>query len=82
MRRKHNLKLRYGITPGDFWMMKERQGGRCAICLQAPGRLHVDHCHASGRVRGLLCGPCNRKLATIEDVKFREAALMYLRRSM
>ncbi len=44
--------------------MLEAQGGGCAICGKPPGdiALHVDHCHETGRVRGLLCFSCNAGL--------------------
>lgn len=59
---------RYGMEPGDYERMFAAQGGRCAVCgrhadvcpRHSRGRaLHVDHDHATGRVRGLLCVQCN-----------------------
>lgn len=52
----------YGITGEQYWALYEAQGGRCAICRWASGkvkRLAVDHDHETGRVLGLLCGRCN-----------------------
>jgi hypothetical protein len=62
--RKWHLKTKYGLTPEQYEEMLERQGGGCAICGTAPGEtaLHVDHCHETGRVRGLLCFCCNAGL--------------------
>ncbi len=55
-----------GITDEGYAAMLAEQGGGCAICGSTPKtrRLHVDHDHASGRVRGLLCHRCNRALPT------------------
>ncbi|ASR77165.1 endonuclease VII [Mycobacterium phage MyraDee] len=54
----------YGITAAEYWAIYELQGGCCYICRRATGtgrkKLSVDHCHKTGFVRGLLCGPCNR----------------------
>ncbi len=53
----------YGINAEEYRLILEYQGGVCYICRRANGarkRLSVDHCHETGRVRGLLCGPCNR----------------------
>lgn len=55
----------YGITEEDYWQVYEHQGGYCFICRRANGkrkRLSVDHCHATGTVRGLLCTACNRNV--------------------
>jgi len=58
----------YGITIEDYDAMLAAQGGGCAICHTPPRskRLHVDHDHADGRVRGLLCYHCNRTIGHIE----------------
>jgi hypothetical protein len=54
----------YGLTGNDYGALLERQGGRCAICRARPKskRLAVDHDHATGAVRGLLCSRCNHDL--------------------
>jgi hypothetical protein len=69
----------YGLEPGEYERMWARQGGRCAICQRATGkvrRLAVDHCHETGRVRGLLCGPCNQFVGYLRDAPeaFRRGA--------
>ncbi len=68
------LEKRYGITVEQYDEMNRIQGGRCAICNKIPGgtshvsrRLAVDHCHATGVVRGLLCNNCNLTIGMIED---------------
>jgi hypothetical protein len=67
---RHILKT-YGITADEYQQIYAHQGGRCFICRRAKGtsgrRLAVDHCHATGRVRGLLCRPCNRMLGHGRD---------------
>lgn len=63
-------KLRpYGITPEDYGNMRAEQGGVCNICGGDNERraLAVDHCHATSRVRGLLCDDCNRLLGCASD---------------
>lgn len=60
---ERRLKAVYGLTAEQYWRIYEYQGGVCYICRRATGahkRLSVDHCHTTGLVRGLLCGPCNR----------------------
>jgi hypothetical protein len=69
--RAHKYTLReHGMTPEEYEVLVEAQGGVCAICgrPEPEGRkLHVDHNHRTGARRGLLCGPCNRALGMFED---------------
>lgn len=63
---------RYGITRDDYNKMLSEQNGCCAICASTEvGRnhthFHVDHCHTTGQVRGLLCDLCNRGLGYFKD---------------
>lgn len=67
---------RYGVTPEMFEAMLEEQDNACAICLEPFGQYqkaerdrtpHVDHDHESGKVRGLLCGTCNKGLGQFKD---------------
>ena len=70
--RNANLKLYYGITSADYDRMLTEQNGRCAICGtdQPIGNrkyFSVDHNHETGKVRGLLCNPCNKALGLLQD---------------
>lgn len=82
------VKGKYGITIDAVNEMWADQGGRCAICgapeppfAERHQRLHVDHDHQTGVVRGLLCSPCNQGLGYFSDDPDRlEEAAQYLRR--
>lgn len=71
--RRWKLKRFGGVEVFDA--LYQAQGGKCAICETDKGsstgkdgrRLAVDHCHATGAVRGLLCGNCNRMLGLVKD---------------
>lgn len=71
---------RYGITPAQYEELLAAQGGACAICRVVPNkRLHVDHDHRTGAVRGLLCSECNLGLGKFRDsVEVLQSALSYL----
>jgi hypothetical protein len=86
--RRSHLKKQYGITPEDFDRLLQSQGGKCAICHETNlrdvrgFRPHVDHSHKTGRVRGILCGRCNKGLGALkDDVEIVRRALSYLERS-
>ena len=83
--RAYVLATKYGLTHEDVANMLAAQGGRCAICggdsPRGKGSWHVDHCHATNSVRGLLCQPCNQGLGLFRDnPDTLEKAATYLRR--
>ena len=72
---------RFGITKADYDRLLIQQDSACAICKLIPKRrrLDVDHCHDTGRVRGLLCETCNKALGQFEDnPELLRAAIQYL----
>jgi hypothetical protein len=69
----------------DWRAMYEEQGGCGWICRRhqrETGRLHVDHCHDSGIIRGLLCSRCNLVLGCLPYVEDLERAINYLVRAI
>ncbi len=78
----HHFVAQFGITVEQYGEMLARQGGVCAICGVENVRgmsLAVDHDHQSGRVRGLLCNPCNSAVGLFADDPERlRAAIDYL----
>ena len=72
--RRARLKRRYGITPDDYDLLLTNQNGHCALCERTPdqeryGYLHVDHCHDSNKIRGLLCEQHNLALGKMGDTE-------------
>lgn len=84
--RASKLKQRYGLTPEGYKHLLCSQDSKCAICRSAnPGgtkrNFHVDHCHVTKRVRGLLCDKCNRGLGFFnDDVNVLARAVDYMMR--
>lgn len=78
--RPRRLAERFNITVEEYDALFELQGGVCAICrLTSNIALAVDHCHQTGRVRGLLCNSCNLALGNFKDDPLRlKSALNYL----
>jgi hypothetical protein len=81
--RERQFLKKYGITVAEYDQMLKAQDGVCARCQQLPTgplRLAVDHCHKTGRVRGLLCGPCNTYLGRLEaNLEQLQSDLDYLK---
>ena len=82
--RNRILHQKYGISDEEYKRMLKEQGGGCAICgitRDKIGRaIAVDHCHETGRVRGLLCGSCNRFIGLInEDIEIAKKLVKYLK---
>lgn len=82
MERKASRASTYGITPQQFLELYDAQAGKCAICDEVPtaGRgLHIDHCHTTKQVRGLLCHGCNTGIGAMkESAKTLRSAIKYL----
>ena len=82
--RDKHLRQRYGFDHTEYDRMLQIQGGCCAVCLSKdPGKgfryFHIDHDHATGKVRGLLCAKCNQALGLLaENVEVVQRALNYL----
>jgi hypothetical protein len=81
--RNNNLKHKYGLTQTDWDALFYRQGFCCAICathdLDYDGVWHTDHCHDTGRVRGILCLGCNTGIGQLKhNVTNLSNAIQYL----
>jgi len=87
-----HLKRKYGINFDDYFLMYEAQNKSCKICKKPELRrnhkkkreqllpLFVDHCHETGKVRGLLCSKCNSGIGMFEDnIESLIAAISYLK---
>lgn len=87
-KRKSHLRKKYGITLETFYELLEAQGELCRICSRlmdsttrknVPNKVQVDHDHATGEVRGLLCFSCNTGLGKFGDsVELLQKAIHYL----
>ena len=80
---RYRLKNDYGMTEADWYVLLESQNYGCAICgaRESYRRLSVDHCHKTGKVRGILCDACNHAIGRMEDNPDRLiAAAEFLRR--
>lgn len=85
--RNDKFKRKFGITVEDYELRHAFQGGVCAICknpetaVQRYGlkRLALDHCHTTGKIRGLLCQRCNQMIGHGGDnIELLKAAIAYL----
>lgn len=88
-----HIKQTYGLTWEDYVSLYERCNGKCTICktpVELMGRTkkhanvaRIDHCHATGKVRGLLCNECNKGLGCFKDnIESLKNAINYLEESL
>ena len=81
--RKRNLK-KYNLTEDQYNKMLSDQNYSCKICdtheIKLTRKLAVDHCHATGKIRGLLCNACNTSLGKLkEDTKIMQKLIEYVK---
>jgi len=80
---KSRYKRQYGISIDKYQEMSVKQDHKCAICGNVESnnkKLSLDHCHATGKIRSLLCQKCNRGLGLFNDnVTLLQAASEYLK---
>ena len=82
--RPYWLKSEYNLTPEQYADMLTKQNNRCAICgepldLQNPHRVHIDHDHNTGKVRGILCNKCNMAIGLFRhNPEYTNNATKYL----
>lgn len=84
--RDYGRKQNYDLEPGAYDALLAAQGGRCAICKTdkpgGKGAFHVDHCHGTDVVRGLLCHNCNVGLGHFKDsVSLIQTAVAYIEKA-
>lgn len=86
--RSFRLKRKYNINLEDYNRMLKEQNGVCKVCGTSKisgvsdKYFSVDHCHKTGKVRGLLCSPCNIALGIVKDnVETLENLIKYLKES-
>jgi hypothetical protein len=76
---RNSMYLReYGISLEQYEQMYNDLEGKCEICDGFRKRLSVDHCHKSGKVRGLLCNACNFAIGQLKELEGIPRAIKYL----
>jgi hypothetical protein len=80
--RKANLWTMYRLRPEDYHALLQVQNHLCGVCEgELPKTPYIDHCHTSGKVRGLVCNTCNSGLGFLERPGFLDKAMKYLQRN-
>lgn len=81
IRRKSLLNYYYGLSLEAYQMLVDKNNGKCYICNEFPikGKLYVDHCHVTQKIRGVLCIKCNSLLGFCNDnIEVLNSAIKYL----
>lgn len=76
----HKLKKNYNISKEQYYLLLKEQEHKCKVCkTEFNEKICVDHCHTTGKIRGLLCDNCNRGIGLLKDNKqILENAVLYL----
>lgn len=77
----NKLKEKFKITPEEYSFLMEKYNQKCGICFKNEDkrRLNVDHCHVTGKVRGILCRKCNLAIGYLgDDIGLLKNAILYL----
>lgn len=74
----------YKLNINDVDKLKQKYNYKCAICLSSENelkrKLHIDHCHKTGKIRGVLCDNCNKSLGSMKDsITILQNAIKYLK---
>lgn len=78
-RKSNNYKQKYDLTLEEVKVLKEKQQHKCLICNCLLDNYVVDHDHVTGKVRGILCSPCNMGLGHFKDsIQSLQNAITYL----
>lgn len=77
------IRAEFQMTPDEYEAIRIKQNFKCALCnrseFEFKKRLHLDHCHSSNQVRGLLCSKCNMGLGLFKDnIEVLQKAIIYL----
>jgi len=71
---------RFNISVDEYKKLRDNANNRCEICGNEDIKLAVDHCHSTGKIRGMLCGNCNNGLGRFKDkIEYLEKAIPYLK---
>lgn len=89
-RKQDRMRLEYGLSEDQYSQLLQKQNNQCAICknpFKETGKhnekAHIDHCHSTKKVRGLLCGYCNIGLGMLRDsLPIVHSAAKYLEESI
>lgn len=77
--KEYVLKYRYKLTSEDINNLLLQQDNKCVICKQILIKKHIDHCHKTGKIRGILCPNCNKALGLFkENTTALQNAIKYL----
>ncbi len=80
--RERKLEEKYGININKYLQLLKNQNNKCKICPNTLNDLHIDHCHTTNTIRGLLCPECNKALGLFKDnINSLKSAIKYLEES-